>query len=112
MAKRKTLKHELHQGRARNPDFDALYQRELAQFQLARQIARLRERTGFGRAVLKHRVRSVRCCCRQSLSRPTEIGMSVPRPCYPFKSAGPGAGAAQLRSDQVTLLVRPRGVTL
>ena len=56
MAKRKTLMDELHQERARNPDFDALYQRELARLQLAHQIARLRERAGLSQAALAERI--------------------------------------------------------
>jgi ribosome-binding protein aMBF1 (putative translation factor) len=56
MAKRKTLMHELHQEQARDPYFDALYQRELARFQLARQIARLRERAGLSQAALAERI--------------------------------------------------------
>lgn len=56
MPRRKTLMDELRDERARDPELDAVYQRELAKLQLANQIARLREAAGLSQAELARRI--------------------------------------------------------
>ncbi len=56
MSKKKTLMDDLREERERDPELDALYQRELAKLQLANQIVRLRTVTGMTQAELGRRI--------------------------------------------------------
>lgn len=56
MSRKKTLMAELQEERARDPELDALYQRELAKLELANQIVRLRTATGITQAELGRRI--------------------------------------------------------
>lgn len=56
MSRKKTLMAELQDERARDPELDALYQRELAKLELANQIVRLRMATGITQAELGRRI--------------------------------------------------------
>jgi len=56
MSRKKTLMEELREERQRDPELDALYQRELAKLELANQIVRLRTATGMTQAELGRRI--------------------------------------------------------
>ena len=56
MSRKKTLIEELREERARDPELDALYQRELAKLELANQIVRLRTATEITQAELGRRI--------------------------------------------------------
>jgi len=56
MSRKKTLMDELRDERERDPELDALYQRELARLELANQIVRLRTATRMTQAELGRRI--------------------------------------------------------
>ena len=56
MSRKKTLMDELREERERDPELDALYQRELAGLELANQIVRLRTATRMTQAELGRRI--------------------------------------------------------